>query len=107
MPNEDEEKLDDLYFKYYKKDKNPTICPNEIYVALTRAQEQLIVLHHISNNFLSFIDINLIIIHCYYEEKKIFQVKQGKNTLEPIAVTDLFRHLPSETIIGAMKFVIQ
>ncbi|AYV81336.1 MAG: putative helicase/exonuclease [Harvfovirus sp.] len=36
--------FDDSYFQLFKKDKNPLVCPNELYVAATRGSERLTVL---------------------------------------------------------------
>lgn len=35
--------FDSSYFKFYKKDKDPHECPSELYVAITRASEVLII----------------------------------------------------------------
>lgn len=35
--------FDDSYFRFYKKDKNPKECPSELYVAITRASEVLVI----------------------------------------------------------------
>ena len=48
--------FDGSYFKYFKKNSNPYECSNELYVAVTRAREHLILLHHYQNDFLPFID---------------------------------------------------
>ena len=47
--------FDDSYFKYYKKDADLTVCPNELYVATTRASEHLILIHNKSNDYLPFL----------------------------------------------------
>ena len=38
--------FDQSYFKYYGKELDPNVCPNELYVATTRAQEHLSLFHH-------------------------------------------------------------
>ncbi len=48
--------FDDSYFKYYDKVSDPDICPNELYVALTRASERLTVIHDSKNGMLPFIN---------------------------------------------------
>mgnify|MGYP003324483827 CR=1 FL=1 len=42
--------------KYFNKHRNPYECPNELYVAATRARDHLILLHHYQNDFLPFIN---------------------------------------------------
>ena len=43
--------FDDSYFKYYKTNHNVDICPNEIYLASTRATDILYVYHHYANGY--------------------------------------------------------
>ena len=38
--------FDSSYFEYYARDQNPSKCPNDIYVAVTRAKDHLVLLHH-------------------------------------------------------------
>lgn len=40
--------FDDSHFTQFARDKNPKICPNELYVACTRATEKLIVWEDVS-----------------------------------------------------------
>ena len=41
--------IDTSYFKYYKTDADPSICPPEMYVAMTRATHKMWVVQGISN----------------------------------------------------------
>jgi superfamily I DNA/RNA helicase len=65
--------FDSSYFEYYKKNANPNICPNELYVATTRGIDHLTVFHHSDNNYLKFIDIDNLSKYCYFEYSKITQ----------------------------------
>ena len=47
--------FDDSYFDLYAKDKNKKICPSEIYVAITRASEILIVIENENYGPLKFL----------------------------------------------------
>ncbi len=47
--------FDDSYFKYHGKDKDQSICPSELYVAITRASEILVVLDSEDCNMLPFL----------------------------------------------------
>jgi hypothetical protein len=47
--------FDASYFKYYDKTSDHDICPNELYVAITRASERLTVVHDMKNEMLPFI----------------------------------------------------
>lgn len=52
--------FDSSYFKYYNKSAPQDICPNELYVATTRAKEKLVLLHGTSAQYLPFIDPSYI-----------------------------------------------
>lgn len=56
--------FDSSYFKFYGKNLNPLCCPNTIYVACTRAKEQLSLIHHYANNYFSFIKRELLPQYC-------------------------------------------
>lgn len=53
--------IDSSYFKFFKKHAKTIECPNEIYVALTRASEHLIMIHSLKEKFMPFMDIGTII----------------------------------------------
>ena len=57
--------FDSSYYYYYNPDGNKTICPNEMYVGLTRCSERLTVIHHYKKNFINFIDQDEIPRCCY------------------------------------------
>ena len=108
--------FDDSYFKYYKKDipqNLQNICPNEIYVALTRASERLTVLHHETNNHLPFLNIQNLRNNCYYEFKPLklctfsnkFKVNNKLYKEKPIHVNDLLSYLPSDITDHALGFI--
>lgn len=105
--------FDNSYFKYYKKN-TPSImcCPNEIYVAITRASEQLSMIHHYQQDFLPFIDLEEIKKTCYTEFMPLQLTKKnsftdtstivGKGIIKNIG--EILRHLPcdiiNESIVG-------
>jgi len=49
--------FDETYFQYYKKDADPDLCPNELYVATTRAKEHLTLIHNKNNGFMPFLNL--------------------------------------------------
>ena len=100
--------IDDSYFKYYKQNMNEYICPNEIYVALTRAQERITCFHHYKNNYIPFIKHNLLKDYCDFEQHiKLYnnnkERKNKKNVKTP--VTGLIKHLPIEVINKSLEFL--
>jgi hypothetical protein len=50
--------FDDTYFDFYAKEKNRYVCPSELYVAVTRASEILILIEHDKNDPLSFLKLS-------------------------------------------------
>lgn len=59
--------FDNSYYYYYNPDANKSVCPNEVYVGLTRCSERMTVIHHYKRNFINFIDDKIIPEMCYVE----------------------------------------
>lgn len=99
--------FDNSYFKFYKKKSNPLVCPNELYVATTRGLQRLTLFHHYTNEYLHFIDKQMLEECCYYENKYLNIAKKIKNRENidyklkniKISVTDLLKFLPENIII--------
>jgi hypothetical protein len=91
--------FDNSYLEFYNKKTNPSICPNELYVAVTRGLERLSILHHSTNNYLPFlVRKNLPSYTKYrYRELKLSPTKaiapQQNNY-----VTDIIRFVPHTVI---------
>lgn len=97
--------FDNSYFLYYKRNVPVDMCPNEIYVAITRGSERLTILHHYHNDFLPFIRQEKLEEVC---DLNIYDQITPKKTEEKpykMAVTDLIRYLPVEVINEAMSFL--
>ena len=92
--------FDQSYFRYYKKDVNPNICPNELYVATTRGIEHLTVFHHYTNDFLPFINKDKLERYCHVEEFDILRVKEvhQSNISIDTPVTDCINFLPQDIV---------
>lgn len=103
----------DSYFTYYKKKSNPHRCPNELYVAITRAKEKLSVIHHYTDDFFKFIRKDnlsntlkfLQIYTTLIVSSKIRVRKQTRFKTKSYAVTKLTQHLPLDIIQNAMKYL--
>jgi DNA polymerase III delta prime subunit len=96
--------FDDSYFKFFKKDNNPAFCPNEIYVATTRASEHLILLHHKDHNFFQFLNQTKLkeLCNCVFNKLIIKKIKTDNyNT----SVTDLLKHLPIEILNNCISYL--
>lgn len=99
--------FDSSYFKYYKKNKNANECPNELYVATTRAIERLTVFHHYENNYLDFICQDKIRDYCELIQHKPVQIKKEeiKEKVKSIGVCDLMKHLPQEILYECYQYL--
>lgn len=101
--------FDNSYFKYYDKYKDVYKCPNELYVATTRALERLTVIHNSSCNYLQFINKENLKLYCdieiinnieLYNDYKLSNVKR-------ISVTNLVKHLPYNIIDTCINLIEQ
>jgi hypothetical protein len=89
---------DESYFKFFNKDDEPSICPNALYVACTRAAEELILVHERTKKFLPFLNQATVYDHCEmhihnFSPKPIESPERSK-----FSVIDLTRHLTVETM---------
>jgi nucleoside-triphosphatase THEP1 len=97
--------FDDSYFKYYNKTCSLDLCPNEIYVAVTRALKYLVVFHHYENNYFSFINLNKLQKFCTFDQ--IMSIKDtvlNSKTDITVGVTDFIKHLPINIIIKILTY---
>jgi hypothetical protein len=123
--------FDSSYFYYYKQDVCKQICPNEIYVGLTRCSERLTIFHHYKKSWLDFINPKAISTCCYTErigstgldpecifdpETRIgfetasklmglYSSPQTLNKKPKLSVTRLLSHLPSDIVNQALGHV--
>ena len=91
--------FDNSYFEFYKKDANPCICSNELYVATTRGIEHLTLLHHYDNEYLHFIDKTNIQLYCYFEDTMmVTRIKKQCVKNINTSITDIIKFLPQNII---------
>jgi hypothetical protein len=95
--------FDESYY-YYNKSTSRTICPNEIYVAITRPTETLILLHHKKNNYLPFINSNLL---KDYSNVVVFCIPNQNNYKDKndFKVTELVKHIPPSLSIKCIELI--
>lgn len=96
--------FDNSYFLFYKKENDPNVCPNELYVATTRASEHLVLLHHFQNDYLPFVNKENIKEYCDVTEMKIKSQKSSKDKFDT-AVTDMVAHLPQEVLDESYQYL--
>lgn len=90
--------FDDSYFKYFKKNSPDWICPNEMYVACTRAKRQLVLIHGTSHDYLPFLDRASLPYTTQIITNGRVRARKGKSNPSTISVTDLVKHIPSHFI---------
>lgn len=98
--------FDASYFKWFNKTAEPTICSNELYVAMTRAKEHLFLIHDNKREFLPFLNQAEVYALCDmrihgFSPKAIASPDRSK-----FVATDLTRHLTIEVIDDLLKTVI-
>lgn len=97
--------FDNSYFKLYKKEKDPMVCPNELYVACTRASEQMTLFHHYQNDYLPFLDKYRLREHCdVYSSGMNLRTDKEQDTFN-ISVTDLTKHIPIDILAEALNCI--
>jgi hypothetical protein len=98
--------FDDSYFKYYEKEADPNVCPNTIYVAITRAIENLIVINHEQNGFLPFLKHELLTeiteVYPSLDSKKPFE--RTNKTISEMSITGLIEHISSDVLYEAYNY---
>ena len=100
--------FDNTYFKYFEKVKSPYVCPNTLYVAITRASERLILVHGFRNGYLPFMNIDCFrspeleeLASVMYYGSGIHKTKEKSTNIPNVrnyGATGILRHLPQETI---------
>jgi hypothetical protein len=91
--------FDESYFKFYKKDANPHICSNELYVATSRGIHHLTLFHHNTNDYMPFINKSNIKLYCHFENSRLYiNDDYEKNKNFNTSITDISKYLPQNII---------
>lgn len=96
--------FDATYYKYYNREADRTQCPNELYVAITRASERLTLVHGTRQEFLPFLNIKSLYTTCDVVGKYNAKASKKRNT-STTSVTDLLRHVSAQTMELLMALV--
>ena len=99
--------FDESYFNYIAKNDNKNICPNTIYVAITRAIDELIIIHDYKNKYLPFLNDKILpqIVTLITDKKIEKNTKKDIMLLSvSISVVDLIKHIPSDIIYQAYNY---
>ncbi|KAF2796257.1 P-loop containing nucleoside triphosphate hydrolase protein [Melanomma pulvis-pyrius CBS 109.77] len=101
--------VDASYFRLYARDLLDNTCPNNTFVALTRARKQLVVVHYNQNSLMPFINVaelyktaNFVNFNSNGEmpesEPPGRPLQLGLLLLKTVSASDLPRHVPNEII---------
>ena len=101
--------FDSSYFQYYKQNVSKFICPNELYVATTRASEHLVLIHDNKSNCLEFIDKTKLRKYVKVNSSKFLLSNRISNNInnnlnKTTSPTDLCRHIPEYIFNKCMKY---
>jgi hypothetical protein len=100
--------FDNSYFDYYKKNVQTSICPNEIYVACTRASEALYLIHHNCNDYLNCLNVSKLSLFSeisIYDELTIKLNNKQINHTKILNVTELINNVPQNIIYESFKLI--
>ncbi len=97
--------FDESYFNYYAKNENRYTCPNILYVATTRASEELVLFHDVKNNFLPFLDNHLLKDYTQFSKSRTYKIKSAiQRKTKNYSVTNLIKHLPYNVLKNCKKY---
>src|SRR6202000_1218090 len=97
--------FDESYFTYYAVNEPGNICPNALYVALTRAKEYLSIYHIDNKKFMNFIRTDKL---SYYAQIRgnLHSVKKDIRFIPTtVAAIELTRHLASTILSDCMDLI--
>lgn len=93
--------MDEGYYIYNDKMGNRKVCPNAIYVAITRATEHLVLLHNYTNDYFPFMgreEIYRLKKLTKYEEDKALRIKKSKTFKKVVKDTELIKYNSIATV---------
>ena len=79
-------------------------CPNELYVAITRAQECMTLVHQKSKKYLKFLKDDLLDIYSEIDGNNTV-VNGGGLVYKYKSVTEIIRHLSDEILCNALEYI--
>ena len=111
--------FDESYYKFYGKNESKYICPNAIYVALSRSKHHLTLIHHYENNFFPLLDNNgnlLLSLEKLQRDVNVdlfrnmslslnrYPSEDKKSFIVDLPVTELLRHLNSTILKKCLEY---
>lgn len=97
--------FDQSYYDFFAKNLSKSVCPNTLYVGLTRAIEKLCIFHHSKNDYLSFLDTDQLYKYANVDTKNKICVTTSKFINNNCTVSDLTRHISAKVLYDAIQFI--
>ncbi|KAJ7925536.1 P-loop containing nucleoside triphosphate hydrolase protein [Mycena leptocephala] len=101
--------VDESYFRYYGRNLPTDRCPDAVLLALTRAKEQLILVHCASHATMPFVRADLIRKYADFRSVDETDVPRRGVAAPPsvlpteVCVSDLARNIPSNTLEALIR----
>ncbi|KAJ2904917.1 hypothetical protein MKZ38_006958 [Zalerion maritima] len=110
--------IDYSFFKYFDRDLSDDRCPNEVFVAVTRAAKQLVLVHDDKESLMPFVSVEAL-----YETAEIVNLTDKQAKIAPphvpgrplelgftlpssIAVQDISRHIGDEFLDDIVTYYL-
>lgn len=96
--------VDASYFRYYARHLPCDKCPNEVFVALTRASEQLVLVHNHAEEHMPFVSVEALhekadVINLESRKKAVKRHETPSNLPPEMGVRNMTRHMRAELSI--------
>lgn len=96
---------DESYFTFFARGMKTDKCPNTLYVAWTRASEQLIIIHDQQKGYLPFLKADKLADLTTMFGVPAKRIRPTAPTMKDTSVTELIRHVGSKTMITAYSYI--
>ncbi|KAI8665850.1 DNA helicase [Fusarium keratoplasticum] len=73
--------MDSSFFEFFGRNLPDDRCPNEVFVALTRAREQLVLVHHNSQKLMPFVSAQAL-----YETADVIDMTTEQGRIRPVII---------------------
>lgn len=106
-----------LFFNRNAKEDEENVCPNPVYVSMTRAKRELIIIHSHNAIFAPYVDISCLSTFCEIDIAKYNSLKSReapqsppqpspeKSNVRDVSVSALLEHIPYHVIKTACECI--
>ena len=99
--------FDESYFNFYAKNLDRNVCPNVLYVALTRASDRLLLVHDSHSNHLPFLDKHTLNTVCdiIYVNKLTGSTNSQRKPQLTVTVRDLIKSISNDSMNYIFNYI--